>query len=100
LIKFLENTTITPTNVKEILDLNVSNILQTGLVDSRVRHLLELLKITLLCRYFPDDSRYKKNYQKVLKRRPQQEVARQEPSKDASESSAEIEIRKRTLIKL
>ena len=62
LIDFLARATITVDNVKEILDLDVSNILQEGNITDQVINLLELLRAALLFKYFPDDVKHKKKY--------------------------------------
>lgn len=62
LIEFLLRSTITVDNVKEILDMDVSNILQEGTITDQVVHLLELLRAALLYKYFPDDVKHRKKY--------------------------------------
>jgi hypothetical protein len=52
-----------------MLDMNVSGILQNGPVDARVKNILNILKSALLLKYFPDDTRHIKNYQKISKKK-------------------------------
>jgi hypothetical protein len=85
LIDYLENIKITPINAKEILDLNVSNVLQAGTIDARVRNLLNVLKSALLVRYFPDDLKNNKNFLKMAKKKSQAE-AKLDKSMDMSEN--------------
>lgn len=69
LIQFIEKIKITTENVKEILDMNVSNILQNGPVDSKVKNILNVLKSALLLKYFPEDIKHLKKYQKLSKKK-------------------------------
>lgn len=55
--------------------MNVSNILQAGNVNDRIRNILNLLKSTLLLRYFPEDIKQSKSYQKLSKKKPSQSPA-------------------------
>lgn len=69
LIDYLSRSTITVDNVKEILDMDVSQILQEGTVNEQVSHLLELMRAALVYKYFPDDIKYRKKYEKLTKRK-------------------------------
>jgi hypothetical protein len=42
--------------------MDVSNILQEGVIDDQVIHLLELFRAALLYKYFPDDVKHRKKY--------------------------------------
>ena len=48
--------------------MNVSIILQSGSIDSKVNKILNLLKEALLLRYFPKDIKHMKNYLKLSKK--------------------------------
>lgn len=70
LIDYLGSISITIHNVQEILELGVSNILQEGEKSSKVNELLFVLRNVLLYKYFPDDIKHKKKYEKILKKKP------------------------------
>lgn len=67
LIKLLSTLQITASNVKEILDLGVTDILYDGPIDKGVNTLLHSLKATLLYKYFPEDHKHKKKHERLLK---------------------------------
>lgn len=103
MIEYLQTIKITPSNAKEILDLEVANILQDGPMDYKVRSILNLLKSSLLLKYFPDDSKNMRNYQKFSRNRPEPlESLKQDKSREVSEPEypAPMDIRKKTIIKL
>jgi hypothetical protein len=54
-------------NVKQILDLGVSLVLQEGPITKSVHLLLCTLKAALLHRYFPDDSKHRRRFDKMTK---------------------------------
>ena len=54
-------------NVKEILDLGVTNIILEGPISKGVTTLLHSLKATLLHLYFPEDHKHKKKHEKLMK---------------------------------
>ena len=62
LIDFLSRSSISVDNVKEILDMDVSNILQEGTITEKIIHILDVLRAALLFKYFPDDVKHKKKY--------------------------------------
>ncbi len=102
LVAYLDTIKITPSNAKEILDLDVANILQAGPMDYKIRTILNLLKSSLLLLYFPDDTKNMKNYQKLARgKSTHSEPLKHEKSKELSESDfSSMDIRKKTMIKL
>lgn len=102
LIDYLDTIKITPSNAKDILDLDVSNILQNGQMDYKVRSLLNLLKSSLLLKYFPDDTKNMRHYQKLARgKSTYSEPLKQEKSKEQSDFEFSLmDIRKKTIIKL
>lgn len=54
-------------NIKQILDLGVSLVLQDGPITKNVYLLLCTLKATLLHKYFPDDNKHRRKYEKMTK---------------------------------
>lgn len=53
---------ITTTNVKQILDLGVSQSLQEVPSNKQIHLVLCTLKATLLHKYFPEDNKYRKKF--------------------------------------
>jgi hypothetical protein len=49
--------------------MDVSNILQEGIITDQVVHLLELLRAALLYKYFPDDVKHRKKYERLSKKK-------------------------------
>lgn len=58
---------ITTGNVKQILDLGASIALQEGPITKNIYLLLCIFKITLLYKFFPDNNKYRKKYEKMTK---------------------------------
>lgn len=58
---------ITTANIKQILDLGTSLALQDGPLTKNIHLLLCTLKATLLLKYFPDNTKHKKKYEKITK---------------------------------
>jgi hypothetical protein len=54
-------------NIKQILDLGPSLALQDGPITKNIHLLLSTLKATLLHKYFPDNSKHRKKYEKMTK---------------------------------
>lgn len=54
-------------NVKQILDLGVSLVLQEGPINKNIHLILCTLKATLLHKYFPDDNKHRRKYEKMIK---------------------------------
>ena len=49
--------------------MDISNILQEGPATDQVVHLLELLSAALLFKYFPDDVKHRKKYERLSKKK-------------------------------
>ena len=47
----------------------MSNILQDGIITQKISDLLELMKSALLYKYFPEDIKHKKKYDKLFKKK-------------------------------
>lgn len=58
---------INPSNVKQILDLGVSHSLQETASNKHIYLILCTLKAALLHKYFPDDNKYRKKFEKITK---------------------------------
>lgn len=83
------------------MDLDVANVLQKGSTSWRAQNVLNLLKAALLLRYFPDDHKNTKTYLKLSKKKSVSfEPPKQENEMEASESLDDLEIRRKTTIKL
>ncbi len=95
LIEFLGNAVINVDNVKQILDMDVSNILQEGLITQQVIHLLQIFRAALLYKYFPDDVKHRKKYEKLMKKKFV--VAREV---ERVKSNEKPELRKKTMLKI
>jgi hypothetical protein len=54
-------------NIKQILDMGVSLVLQEGPITKSVHLLLCTLKAALLHKYFPDDNKHRRKYEKMAK---------------------------------
>jgi hypothetical protein len=67
LIKVLLEMPINVDNIKQILDLGVSLVLQEGPITKSVHLLLCTLKAALLYKYFPDDNKHRRKYEKLAK---------------------------------
>ena len=49
--------------------MDVSNILQEGHITEQVIYLLELFRAALLYKYFPEDFKHKKKFEKLSKKK-------------------------------
>ena len=54
-------------NIKQILDLGASLALQDGPITKNIHLLLSTLKAALLHKYFPDNNKHRKKYEKMTK---------------------------------
>lgn len=69
LIEYLDELNVTADIVKEILDLDVTTVLlEGGETTAESIRVLQKLKSALLHRYFPDDIKIKKKYEKLGKK--------------------------------
>ena len=69
LIEYLDSLNVTTDIVKEILDLDVTTvILEGGEVSQESVRVLQKLKSVLLHKYFPDDIKIRKKYEKLTKK--------------------------------
>lgn len=101
LIQTLSRIPITDENIKDILDLGVVEIIKTGEITSETRHLLQFLKSVLLYKYFPDDTKIRKKFQKVIKKRSIKNKSEQKRLDDSfTLTNEDLEIRKKTIKKL
>ena len=62
LVKILTEMHIHSGNIKEILDLGITDILLNGHISKTITTLLHSLKATLLHRYFPEDNKHRKKH--------------------------------------
>ncbi len=69
LIEYLDRLNVTTDIVKEILDLDVTTvILEQGDMTQEAVRVLQKLKSVLLHKYFPDDIKVRKKYEKLTKK--------------------------------
>ncbi len=69
LIEYLDRLNVTTDIVKEILDLDVTTvILEQGDMTQEAVRVLQKLKSVLLHKYFPDDIKIRKKYEKLTKK--------------------------------
>ena len=82
--------------------MKVTDVLLEGRITKPVFTLLNLLKATLLLKYFPDDSKHKKKHDKFLKEKKKlkfedQEISSEQPRSEGVDFG---EIRRKTVVKL
>jgi hypothetical protein len=74
--------------------------LQEGEKSPKVTEILLILRNVLLYKYFPDDVKHKKKYEKILKKKPITIKNDEKEKEDSEEIREEQEIRKKTVVKL
>ena len=67
--------------------MDVSNILQEGQITEQVIHLLELFRAALLFKYFPEDFKHKKKFERLSKKKMIEQL--QEKPEEKPEENAE-----------
>lgn len=82
-------------NIKQILDLGTSIALQEGPITKNVNLLLCTLKATLLHKYFPDNNKHRKKYQKMTKEKKKAIIHSEEEEDNEGQQGSEEEDKNR-----